>query len=366
MARLYEPHNPALTTLYGDIENFARGQTVAFPGTPGGVLERQNAGNFKFYTHQYYDATGKKTDKYLAGPVGDALADTKAEELREKIAELNDVIKNLRLLGREGFHLADSKTFATAVSLHNRAVFEAGAMLVGSHAYGALLNQLGARAAQYATKDIDIARDTKLAFPEPLQKSFLEIIRESGIRFVEIPHLDKTKPASSFKEPGKSFFQVDLLVPADTDEIATVAVPELQAHATALPYLEYLLGESQQTVLLAREGCCMIRVPVPERFALHKLIVSRLRQRAEKAVKDISQACVLFAVLAERHPRALEDAASVVPASGWKHLEKASSLALEQLQSHPLAIETMMAILGGHGKNKKEKVTSQPPIPPRS
>lgn len=347
MAPLYKPHHSALTALYGDLENFARGQAMALPGTPGGVLTRENAGGFKFYSHQYYDANGKKTERYLAGPVGDTAADAKAEELAGKIAELNEVLKNLRLLGREGFNLADSKTYATVASLHNQGIFEAGAMLVGSHAYGALLNQLGVRAAHYATKDVDIARGAKLAFREPLQKSFLEIIRESGIQFVEIPHLDRSNPASSFKERGKSFFQVDLLVPADTNEMATVAVPELRAHATALPYLNFLLGESQKSALLAREGCCTVTVPTPERFALHKLIVSQLRQRAEKALKDISQACVLFAVLAERHPRALEDAAGSVPKSAWKQLRKASLPALEQLQSHSRAIEAMNAILNG-------------------
>jgi hypothetical protein len=233
------------------------------------------------------------------------------------------------------------------VSLHNQGVFEAGAILVGSHAYGALLNQLGVRAARYATRDVDIARRAKLAFREPPQKSFLEMIRESGIPFVEVPSLSKAKPASSFKERGKSFFQVDLLVPAPANEITTVAVPELRAHATALPYLNYLLGESQQTALLAREGCCVIRVPVPERFALHKLLVSQLRQPSEKARKDISQACVLIAMLAERHPQALEDAAAAFPSSARKLLKKAVLPALERLRSHPRAVETMNAILGG-------------------
>ena len=345
MARLYEPHTPALATVYGDLENFARAQTLALPGTPGGIMTRENATGFKFYSHQYYAVNGKKTEKYLAGPVGDATADAKSKELAERIAELNEAIRNLRLLGREGFSLADSKTYATVASLHNQGVFEAGAMLVGSHAYGALLNQLGVRAAQYATRDVDIARRATLAFREPLQKSFLEIIRESGIPFVEIPHLSKSKPAVSFKERGKSFFQVDLLVPGGS-EVSTAAVPELRAHATALPHLNYLLQESQHAILLAREGCCTIKVPTPERFALHKLIVSQLRQRTEKARKDISQACVLIAVLAERHPGALEDAAGAVSAPARKYLKKASIPALEQLRSHPRAIESMNAILG--------------------
>lgn len=346
MAALYEPHAPALSALYGDLENFARRQETALPGTPGSVLERTNASGFRFYAHQYYDANGRKVEKYLAGPVGDPAADDRAKALNQRIAELNTAIKNLRLLGREGFKLADAKTFATLASLHNHALFEAGAVLVGSHAYGVLLNQLGARAAQYATQDVDIARSAELAFPEAPQKSFLEIIRESGIAFVEIPGLDKRKPSTSFKEAGSSFFQVDLLVPSATDAIKTVRVPELGAHATALPYLKYLLAQSEESVVLAREGCCMLRVPTPERFALHKLFVSQLRkQRGQKSIKDLSQASVLLAILAERHPGALEQAAKAVPAPARKHLKTAAGVVRTLLQSHPRAIEALDAAL---------------------
>jgi len=345
MARLYEAHSLALSAAYGDLENFARGQDLALTGTPGSVGERENARGFRFYAHQSYDANGRKTERYLAGPVGDPGADAKARELRAKIAALNEAIRSLRLLGREGFSLADAKTFATVASLHNRGLFASGAMLVGAHAYGALLNQLGARAARYATRDVDIARGAGLALAEPLDRSFLEILRESGIPFVAVPQLDRKKPSSSFKERGRSFFQVDLLTPADTDAIELKVVPELQAHATALPFLAYLLGKSQDSVLLARVGCCAIRVPTPERFALHKLIVSRLRRNTAKSRNDLSQACVLVAVLAEHHPLALEDAAAALPASARRHLDAASALALPQLDSHPRAVEALRAIL---------------------
>lgn len=293
MPNLYEPHPAALSALYGDLENFAHAQGTALTGTPGSVLERRNAGGYRFYAHQYYEATGRKVERYVAGPVGDAGADAKAEALREKIRALGGAVKSIRLLAREGFKIADAKTYATVASLYNHHLFQAGASLVGSHAYGALLNQLGVRAAQYATRDVAIARSAQLAF-------------------AAVPQLNS---------------------------------PELKAHATALPYLKYLLGETQETALLAREGCCMVRVPTPERFALHKLIVSQLRKGGGKAVKDVSQASVLFAVLSDRHPGALAEAAKAVPLSARKHLAKAAVLARQNLASHPHAVETLEAIL---------------------
>jgi hypothetical protein len=178
----------------------------------------------------------------------------------------------------------------------------------------------------------------------------LEMLKSSGISFFEVPRLSKGKPGTSFKEAGSSFFQVDLLVPSSTSEIKTVSVPELKAHATALPYLKYLLGGSQETSIIAREGCCLVRLPTPERFALHKLMVSQLRSNGSKAVKDIAQASVLCAVLSERHPGALEEAGKAIPLSARKLVAKAAISAKQHLASHPRAIETLDAVLHGGGR----------------
>jgi hypothetical protein len=266
--------------LLADLENHARGQSKVFVGTPGSVLERSNAAGFRFYAHQFYDGDGKKRERYLAGPVGAPEADAMAQALRLAIAETKAASTSLRLLGREGFALADAKTYATLASLYNHGVFQAGGVLIGSHAYGLLLNQLGVAGAPYATEDIDIARREKLAFPELPEASFLEMLQSTGIPFVEVPQLDARQPSTSFKERGRSRFHVDLLVPSAGEDFQVVPVPELQAHATALPYLSYLLADSQMSLLMAREGCCMVRVPLPERFALHKLMVSQLRHKS--------------------------------------------------------------------------------------
>jgi hypothetical protein len=359
---LYLPHSAALTALYGDLEIYARSIRSAFIGTAGSVLERKNAQGFRFYAHQYYDGTGKKVERYLAGPIGDPAADDIAVRMRARIAELKEIVPSLRLLGREGFNLVDPRVYATLASLHNERLFAAGAVLIGSHAYGALLNQLGVRAAQYYTRDVDIARAAKLALGEAPRKSFLEALQGSGIAFAEIPQLDKRKPGTSFKEPGKSLFQVDLLVPSDSEEVRTVPVPELQAHATALPYLRYLLGESQESMILAREGCCMLRVPTPERFALHKLLVSQLRKpRAEKSRKDISQACVLLAVLAEQHPGAIESAAEALPVSARRHIAAAAILAEQEFaDNHPRAVEALNQLTTSASRARAARATPRP------
>lgn len=330
---LYTTHSRALTVLYADLERYASSQPEVFVGTPGSVVQRTNASGFRFYAHQFYDGAGKKRERYLAGPVGSSQADAEAQALRDRIAELKELVPSFRMLGREGFCLVSPKTYATIASLHNRGVFAAGAVLVGSHAFGVILNRLGIRAAPYTTEDIDIARREALAFGRLPAGGLLEMLKDSGIEFVEVPALDRRKPSTSFKQRGRSTFHVDLLVPSRNETFPIFPVPELQTHAIGLPYLGYLLVESQQAMLLAREGCCLVRVPLPERFAVHKLVISRLRKgREAKSDKDVFQACVLCAALADMHPGAIESMVREIPVRARRHLSRAIAVARRYLE----------------------------------
>lgn len=321
---LYLEHSKALSLEHTSIETFALQQHKVFLGTGGSVVIRKNAAGFEYYAHKFLDSDRKARERYLAGPVGSDDAETIAEGVRARIVEIKDLVPTLRMLGREGFNLVDAKTYGTLAALHNHEVFAAGGMLIGSHAYGVLLNRMGVRATPYATEDIDIARRESLAFTTVPKLGLLEILRETGIDFVEVPALNRKEPPTSFKQKGKFRFHVDLLVPSPNETFPTVAVPELQAHATALPYLKYLLSEYQTSVLLAREGCCAVRVPLPERFAVHKFVVSELRTgRAAKSAKDIEQASVLCAALASLFPGAIEEAVADLSKKMAKHFRKA-------------------------------------------
>lgn len=335
---LYRLHPAPLTTLFAELESHAIGERETFVGTPGTVLRRSNASGFAFYAHQYYDALGVKRERYVAGPVDDAEAERAAERLRSRIDEVKRLLPSVRLLGREGFQLADSRTFATIAALQNAGLFAAGALLVGSHAYGAILNRLGVRAASYQTEDVDIARGHRLELVDG-EAPLREILDKSGIEFVDVPGLDLRAPSTAFKQRGRSTFQVELLAPGRGDEISSKAVPELAAHAVTLPHLGYLLAESQVTTLLATAGCTAVRVPLPERFAVHKLIVSQLRRgRDAKAQKDRAQALVLSAALGDLHPGALESAVLSVPTRARGHLRRALEPLRETLgRKHPRA-----------------------------
>jgi hypothetical protein len=323
MSILIASHERALMLLFAELESTAAEQVEAFLGTPGTIDERTNEKGVRFWVHRYSDATGKRRELYLGAPADPAIK-ARVAALRERINAANAAIARVRLLARAGFATVNRKVYATLASLHNHGLFRAGALLIGSHAYGALLNALGVRAVPYATEDVDIARRDALAISGV--PAFLQMLRETGIQFFEVPQLDRRSPSTSFSEPGGSRLRVDLLVPSRGEDYPIVPVPELGAHATGLPYLSYLLGASQQVALLSPHGVVMVRVPVPERYAIHKLIVSQLRAKTGgKAEKDLRQAATLIEAVAERFPGALEEAMAAVPKSAIRHVARAET-----------------------------------------
>jgi hypothetical protein len=321
MAALTTPHERALTLLFAELERSAAEQLEVLLGTPGTLSQRTNETGTRFWAHRYSDALNRRQELYL-GKVDDPKIEGQVRTLREMIETANLTIARVRLLARAGFATVDRKAYFTLASLHNHGLFRAGALLVGSHAYGALLNALGVRAAAYATEDVDIARRESLAVPGV--PGFLDMLRATGIEFLEIPSLDRRQRGTSFKERGGSNFTVDLLVPSPDGTYPIVPVPGLKAHAQGLPHLAYLLSASQEIPVLSTHGSVMVRVPVPERYAIHKLIVSQLRNKtSSKPEKDLFQAAALIEAVAERYPGAIEDAASAVPKSAVRYLARA-------------------------------------------
>ena len=311
MTTLTSPNEKALTLLFAELEATATEQREAFLGTPGNLTQRTNESGTKFWVHRYSDAVGRRQETYL-GTNDDQAVAARLESLRKRIDEANATIARVRVLARAGFATVDRKTYSTLATLHNHRLFRAGAVLIGSHAFGALLNALGVKTVPYATEDVDIARSEALALAE--LPAFVDMLRETGIEFFEVPALNPRQHPTSFKEGGRSRLKVNLLVPSPN------------AHAKGLPCLRYLLEDSQEVPVLSPHGVVLVRVPVPERYAIHKLVVSQLHARtSSKPAKDLRQAATLIEALVERFPGAVEEALSAVPRSAVRHVRRAAA-----------------------------------------
>lgn len=87
----------------------AKAGIPVFPGSPGSVSIRKNQAGSEYYVRRHYDGSGSQKEHYI-GLVGEA--DAKAKRLREQIAEVKAMQKDVRLLIREGFQSADAPSYA--------------------------------------------------------------------------------------------------------------------------------------------------------------------------------------------------------------------------------------------------------------
>ena len=327
MPRLTRSHERALSIVFTELTSEAREMGSIPLRSIGTISERSNAEGTRYWVLRYSD-TGGRREEYL-GKIDDPVVQRRVDELGSTLTACRSTLGRLRLLARAGYAVVEKKVFYTLASLHNHGVFRAGAFLVGSHAYGAMLNVLAIRAAPYKSEDIDVARRETLALTGA--PSMIEMLRATGIEFIPVPELDARRPPASFKERGRSHFRVDLLVPSAGAQERPVAVPELKTHATGLPHLSYLLHDSQVLPILSTHGMVPVRVPTPERYAVHKLIVSQLRRSTDaKTEKDLHQAAVLIDALADLLPGAVSDALQAVPRSALPKLKRG----IKALASH--------------------------------
>jgi hypothetical protein len=100
--------------------------------------------------------------------------------------------------------------------------------------------------------------------------------------------------------------RVEFLTPnlgPDTD--TPQVLPALRTDAQPLRFLDFLIHEPEQAVVLHRGGV-LVLVPAPERYAVHKLILSvRRRMGKVKRDKDVNQAQAMIEPLLEKRPREL-------------------------------------------------------------
>jgi hypothetical protein len=190
-------------------------------------------------------------------------------------------------------------------ALAEAGVFRLGGVLVGTQAFLAYANMLGIRfdARYLRTQDLDVAHDPRLevALGMPAERADVPAaLAAADQAFFGVPGLDPRQPSTSFKVRGRDL-RVDFLTPRSRGASEEpVPLPRFGVAAQPLPFLGYLLDDTEQAVVLYRSGV-LVTVPTPARFALYKLWLADQRPVTEQAKvrKDLLQAEALLEVLLE-------------------------------------------------------------------
>ena len=194
-------------------------------------------------------------------------------------------------------------------ALAKAGIFRLRGVLVGTVAYQVYSPMFGVRLphAILQTGDIDIAQFQNVSVAvEEQTPPILDLLKNVDDTFRSIPHIHQKNVTSYVAKGG---LRVDFLTPnegKDTD--IPRPLPAFQTDAEPFRFLDFLIYDPEPAVLLHDAGIYVL-VPSPQRFAIHKLIVSRRRrQGAAKQDKDIQQSAALLDVLNEKRPYELKSA----------------------------------------------------------
>ncbi len=266
----------------------------------------------------YWQASqpGGKTRQFYLGRRTPALERVVRRLGKERAAITPDLERVRRLaaqLRAGGANVADTSSARVVRALAESGLFDAGAVLVGTHAFAVLGNVLGVRwvSGSLRTQDVDVAgsrdADIDVAVPD-VEADVPSVLEGLEMGFLPVPPLDPKHPSTSFKIRGQAL-RVDLLCPKRGAADNPVFIRRFGAAAQPLAYLDYLLAEPERALFI-NGGAALVNVPAPARFAFHKLLVATLRPAAfqAKAEKDIVQAAQVLEVLVEARPGDLRPA----------------------------------------------------------
>jgi hypothetical protein len=336
---LFVRHELAFRTQYAELKERSRATVHLLPGTPGTLVLRSASGRPYWY-RVYQTASGKQAEAFV-GPEGDA---ARLEQARADVAFAQWARDQIRSLRKLDYQVADKAAAQVLVEFHNAGLLRAGLCVVGTLAYMAWLNELGARAVAARTQDIDLAAPATLELAVP--SSLARVIDATRLGFHAVPELNPRTPPSSLKLPGAQGLRVDVLTHGKRTG-DTVALPALQWHAQTVPHYDYLLHAAREAAVLAGGHCIPVRLPEPERFVWHKLYSSAARRNApEKAAKDLRQAVTLASVLADDDADVLLDSFDDVPAPMKTTLARQRTKILASLPPGSAARALLEGVLG--------------------
>ena len=307
-------------TLYAELlERLLAESTRRSVGKAPGTFTTKTVNGEAYVYFQYSEPGGKYRQLYL-GKKGAALERMIERFKRERVdaeKEREELERLCAQLQAGGGWAMGPRPARVLKAFADAGVFDAGAVLVGTHAFGVLGNLLGVRwtGAHLRTADVDVAAVSLVASPERANADAEKALERLAMGFIPVPGLDPRHPSTSFKVRGESL-RVDFLAPGK--EGPPVRLPSLSTSAQPLPYMEYLIENPEKAAVFDAGGFLAL-VPSPARFALHKVIVSTERSVSQetKALKDLAQAAQVLEHLAESRPGDLRLAAAALK-KAWR------------------------------------------------
>ena len=300
----------------------------------------------KYWYFQYTEPTGLLRQVYV-GPDNDAVRSL-IEQSRQpsRFAQLGPLARSAAALG-----------CAQVLPRHLRVIqrlseygfFKAGGVLVGTHAFLAYGNMLGVRWGDASrAQDVDFAHSEKslaIALPGNFTLNSDAAIKSLQMGLLPVSGLT-SKAGATYLNPKEPDFRLDFLTTLHRGGEEPFMYPHLGVMLQPLKFMEFLLIDVQQGVLIAGDKAVVVSIPHPSRYALHKLIVygERTGSFSVKSNKDLHQAESLLARLLETRAWEIDEAWEDLKGrgKGWTDRIKRGRDALAKV-THNSAVKQWLA-----------------------
>ncbi len=283
--------------LYSQSQAFE--MTNALAGLVGAFHKRVLKGR-EYWYFAYRDIDQKGRMAYV-GPDNERVR--ALVERFEKIKESRPLAPPARMAMAAGCTPAAPKHFRIIKRLAEYGFFRAGGILIGTHAFLAIGNMLGVRWDDgAATLDVDFAHagsNVSVALPADIRIDVRAALESLEMGLLPITEFNG-KTGAQFRNPNDRELRLDF-VTGMTCTGKTVLMPNLRLALEPLKFMEFSLEQTTQGCVFSNLGACVVNLPAPERFAVHKLIVYGERPVAQrvKARKDLLQAASLVSYFLE-------------------------------------------------------------------
>ncbi len=275
---------------------------------PGSFAAKTVKGH-KYWYYQYTEPSGRLRQVFV-GPDGAAVK--RLIEGKGRPAPSAALVPLVRSAIALGCAEILPRHLAVLRRLAEYGFFQAGGVLIGTHAFLAFGNMLGMRWGEVPrTQDIDFAHAGKslsLVLPSDLEVRTHDAIESLKVGLLPVAGLT-SKPGATWLNPREPEFRLDFLTTLHRGGETPYVHPKLHVTLQPLKFMEFSLQQVQQAVLFSGEGAVLANIPHPARYALHKLLVFAERKGAfqTKANKDLLQAGMLLSVLRERRRTEVRD-----------------------------------------------------------
>ena len=351
----------AIQTVYAELAhrtwagNFQ--EVMAAGGTPH---KRTVKGRDYWYWHPPM-RNGKRPSARYLGPDTDEIR-TRIENRAELASARKDRISMVRSLRAGGVPGPDGLSGNVLAALAEAGAFRLRAVVVGSLAFQCYAPMLGfvPDSGSARTGDVDISQfpSISLAVEDKMEPDLLSVLKGVDPAFEAVPSPFDPRRTLRYAIRGgrEERFVVDVLAPMrGPPQDAPVHLPALEGDAQPLRFLDFLIYDEIEALVLHGPGV-PVKVPAPERFAVHKLLVADRRRKDPSSVarirKDLTQAAQLVRVLGADRPDELRHA--------WTELlERGPSWRASALRSRHLLDDAVRKLLQHPDSPEKGELSDQ-------